>query len=90
MSLARGTVNPLNVLGVRKLSFIPKHFSQTYTSKTEEITKIDYWISTHLNSRYCIKKSHKVIDDTVTVVHLIGFEDPTEITMLYLACPYFT
>lgn len=90
MSLARGTVNPLNVLGIRKLSFIPTHFAQTYTTKTIEINKIDYWISTNLNSRYCIKKSRRVIENAISEVYLIGFEDPSEITMLYLACPYFT
>lgn len=89
MSLMRGTVNPLNVLGVRKLLYIPSHFGKTHTQNLKDIQNIDDWIYSNLNSRYCIKKNH-VIDDNnrITEVCEIGLEDPRELTMLSLGCPY--
>jgi len=89
MALSRGTVNPLNVLGVRKLNFIPIHFARTFTSNTKEMNNIEDWIYTNLNSRYCIKKNHK-LDDSNKLIEIceIGIEDPKEITMLSLSCPY--
>lgn len=89
MALATGSVNPLNVLGVRRLSFIPKHFTKIHVNNGVSIQKIEHWIYTNLNSRYSVCKSYKVIDEKITEVSLIGMEDPQEITMLILACPYF-
>ena len=89
MALSRGQINPLSALGIRKLTFIPKHFSSITVSTAVDIKLLDHWINYHLNSRYAIKRSlsvdrlNKVIDVTV-----IGIEDPREITMLSLGCPY--
>jgi hypothetical protein len=89
MALAKGSVNPLNVLGVRRLSFIPSHFAKMHVNNGASVQKIEHWIYTNLNSRYSICKRHKVIEEKITEVSLIGIEDPQEITMLILACPYF-
>lgn len=89
MSLSRGHVNPLSALGVRKLTFIPEHFTSIQVSTNVDTKLLDHWINYHLNSRYAIKRSlsidqnNKMIDVTV-----IGMEDPREITMLSLGCPY--
>ncbi len=89
MSLSRGELNPLDVLGMRKLNFIPEHF-QTITIETgfQDIKKIDQWINYHLNSRYAIEHTI-MLDQTskkITQVTIIGLEDPKEITMLSLGC----
>lgn len=89
MALNKGTINPLNVLGVRKLNFIPVHFARTFSSNLGAMYSIDEWIYTNLNSRYCIKRTHKLDSaNKLTEVCEIGLEDPREITMLTLACPY--
>lgn len=89
MALIRGTVNPLNVLGIRKLSFIPQHFAKTYTENLRNIHSIDDWIYTNLNSRYCIKKSHMLDkNNKITEMCEIGMEDAKELTMFSLGCPY--
>ncbi len=90
MSLIRGTVNPLNVLGIRKLSYLPIHFATMYSNNLKEIQAIDDWIYTFLNSRYCIRKSHKIDNTTNRIVEMceIGLEDPKELSMLSLGCPY--
>lgn len=90
MSLSRGEVNPLGVLGLRQLSFIPKHFTTvTVGNNLIDIKLLDHWINYHLNSRYAIKKSFKLDSSKkITEVIEIGIEDPRELTMLTLGCPY--
>lgn len=90
MSLNRDEVNPLGALGLRKLSFIPEHFSKIYIENSRIDTKLlDQWISYNLNSRYAIKKNF-IVDANKKMVEAIeiGIEDPKEITMFTLGCPY--
>lgn len=89
MALSRGEVNPLSVLKLRKLSFIPAHFKTISIDGSADIKLLDRWINYHLNSRYSIKKVHS-LDTNKKVVEVIeiGMEDPREITMLTLGCPY--
>lgn len=88
MSLNRDEVNPLSVLGIRKLSFIPDHFTKINAPLTD-IKILDQWINYHLNSRYAIRKT-LALDYNKKLVEMIevGLEDPKEITMLTLGCPY--
>lgn len=89
MSLSRNEPNPLSVLGQRKLSFIPEHFTKIQADRMIDIKLLDQWINYHLNSRYAIKKAHTLDDkNKVIEVYEIGIEDPKEITMLSLGCPY--
>jgi hypothetical protein len=87
MSLAKGTVNPLNVLGQRKLSYFPKHFARM--SIKADSDKISSWVYSNLNSRYAIKRTLRISEDNRMVeTQEIGFEDASELTMFSLACPY--
>jgi hypothetical protein len=89
MTLIRGTVNPLNVAGVRKLSYIPQHFVKMYLKNVGEMDNIEEWIYTNLNSRFCIKRTHKLdTNNKIAEVCEIGIEDPKELTMLGLGCPH--
>lgn len=89
MSLSRGEVNPLSVLGLRKLNFIPEHFTRITVNKTIDTKMLEHWINYNLNSRYAITKSLSVDPNKkMTEVLEIGLEDPKEITMLTLGCPY--
>jgi hypothetical protein len=88
MALSRGEVNPLGILKLRKLSFIPEHFSKLQVDLVD-IKLLDHWINYHLNSRYAIKKTI-ALDQNKKMVEVIeiGIEDSREITMLTLGCPY--
>lgn len=89
MSLNRGEVNPLSVLKLRKLSFIPEHFAKISTTNNADVRLIEQWINFNLNSRYSIKKSLTLDQNKkMSEVIEIGIEDPKEITMLTLGCPY--
>lgn len=89
MALAKGQINPLNVVGHRKLSYIPDHFGIMNISDIYNVEKIDQWIYYNLNSRYCVRKTQG-LDAQRKIVDIceIGIEDHKELTMLGLACPY--
>jgi hypothetical protein len=90
MSLKRGEVNPLNVLGMRRLDFIPKHFATIVLKiPVNNIKMLDQWISHNLNSRYAIKTTF-TLDENKKLIEAreIGMEDPKELTMFSLGCPY--
>ena len=89
MSLLRGTINPLNVLGLRKLSHIPPHFAKMTSKNIDKIDLIDSWIYTRLDSRYCVKKSY-VLDQNKKMVEVveIGVEEPKELSMFSLGCSH--
>jgi hypothetical protein len=89
MSLSRGEINPLGVLGLRKLTFIPEHFATLSVDRSIDAKLLDQWISYNLNSRYAIKK-RLALDQNKKMVEVIeiGIEDPKELTMLSLGCPH--
>jgi hypothetical protein len=88
MSLKRGELTPLGILGMRQLTFIPDHFSKI-TVKNLDIKILNQWINYNLNSRYAIKKTYVLDNGTNHTVEAleIGMEDPSEIAMLILGCP---
>lgn len=89
MSLMRGQINPLNVLGVRKLNYIPDHFETMTLSNQYYVDRIESWIYQNLDSRFAIVKSLKLDSNNKLVeVQELGVEDPKELTMLSLSCPY--
>jgi hypothetical protein len=89
MSLSRGEINPLSLLGARKLEFIPEHFTKIYAIDDADIKMLDHWINYYLNSRYAITTTVRVDNDNKMVNTIeIGIEDPREVTMLTLGCPY--
>jgi len=88
MPLSRGEVNPLGVLDQRKLSFIPEHFV-SITIESFYLKEIENWINFNLNSRYAVKKKLVVNQSNkLTEMLEIGLEDPVELTLLTLGCPY--
>jgi hypothetical protein len=88
MSLNRGEINPLELLGIRRLPFIPEHFTTIHVSKETDIKLLTHWINYNLNSRYAVIDS--MVNDNNKLVDTleIGMEDPGEISMLTLGCPY--
>lgn len=87
MSLNKGEINPLSVLGLRKLSFIPNHFNKILLTHKVDIKAVESWIEFNLNSRYCLKTS-LTLDENNKIIYgtEIGFEDHKELTLLTLGC----
>ncbi len=89
MSLVRGEINPLNVLGSRKLNYIPDHFETMTLGNNHNLDKIESWIYQNLDSRYAIVKTLKIDSNNKMIESQeLGVEDPKELTMLSLSCPY--
>lgn len=89
MALKNGTVNPLNVLGYRVLNRIPKHFQSVYVDVDCDKPTLIRWVYTNLNSRFCVQSELNISDaNYMTDSTKIGFEDPRELTMFMLTCPY--
>jgi hypothetical protein len=89
MALAKSEINALNVLGARKLSFIPDHFAKMSINKHSNIEDLDNWIYQNLDSRYAIHKFLRIDNNNrIIEVYEIGVEDEKELTMLSLSCPY--
>lgn len=87
MALSKGSVNILNVIGARRLSFIPDHFAKMNISANSSL--VDQWVYQNLNSRYAIVKNLKLDENNKLVeVHELGVEDPKELTIMSLTCPY--
>jgi hypothetical protein len=89
MALKNGKVNPLNVLGLRRVDFPAHHFVYTLISKyTPQYTaKLDTWINQNLNGRYYIGQSIDLLDNTIVFVTKVGFENEKELSFFKLACP---
>ena len=89
MSLNRGELNALGVLGLRKLTFIPEHFAKLSIEHRYDVKDIQHWIEYNLNSRYAIRDSYGLDNNRklVTITE-IGIEDPKELTMLAVGCRY--
>jgi hypothetical protein len=87
MGLYKGTVNPLNVLGVRRLNRMPPNFTKIHLKNFFDTKSLENWIYLNLNSRFCIKKSTAIDNNKLITVIEVGIEDAKELSMLTLACP---
>jgi len=89
MSLNRGTINALGFLGLRKLSFIPNHFTKLSIEHRFNVKDIEHWIEYNLNGRYAIRDSFGLDKNRKLVTFTeIGMEDPKELTMLAIGCQH--
>jgi hypothetical protein len=89
MPLKNGTLNPLNVLDYRVVHRIPKHFESVYVDVDCDKPTLTRWIYTNLNSRFCVQSELNISNGNfMTESTKIGFEDPRELTMFMLTCPY--
>jgi hypothetical protein len=89
MSLNRGEINPLGILELRRLTFIPEHFATILVSTRNNMQNLESWIEYNLNSRYCIQNTYG-LDTNKKLVEMIkiGIEEPKEMTMFTLGCRY--
>lgn len=92
MALVKGSINPLNILNMRKLDRIPPNFAKMTirVNFNTAVKDLDQWIYTNLDSRYCIQKIQSVEDKTNKLISMyeVGLEDPKELTLLSLSCPH--
>lgn len=83
-------LNPLDILGKRKLSFMPLHFAKVKISDLEIFhDDLTDWIETKLEGRFSISHEPNVDDNgKLKLSTFVGFENQKELTYFLLACPY--
>ena len=89
-------VNPLNVFGMRRVSFCPPHFESANVELTYNMIRvIEQWIEENIKGRFFI--GQKVIVDPNVVdtgkkkikyTTLVSFENSKDLSYFLLACPY--
>lgn len=89
MALKNGKVNILNALDLRKVSFPAHHFVYTNLTKYSPVylNHIDTWIYHNLNGRYYVGQYLALVDNSLTFVTRVGFEQEKELSFFKLACP---
>ena len=85
------TPNFLNVLDIRKLEFIPKHFTSIkvfndHVWGNSILTAMDTWIYNNLSGRYAIIEDLDIMDNKTVKVIKIGFEIGSESSYFTLGC----
>lgn len=85
----KDSVNPLNVLEVRRVEFCPPYFESITISPTYNLARaLNDWIYENLSGRYYIGQTVDIGDSQGTKQKIkVGFENPTEMSFFMLACP---
>lgn len=88
MSLKNGTINPLNVHNLRRLTFCPPHFTclKTTADYSNQKTIVD-WIYENFEGRFFVGEENELNGKSMTAQMVIGFELPTESTYFGLMLP---
>ena len=86
--------NPLNVLEIRELNYLPKSWESISLNNVvgwrveHQIGELRKWIYNNLSGRFCIISDLGVIDNKLEIVYKAGFEVPGEATMFSLGCSH--
>jgi hypothetical protein len=84
-------INELDVIGKRKLDYIPDHFVKIKINESVLFESgVEDWIKIKLKGRYAISNC-PFINNTgnLKVAEFAAFEDSKELTYFMLACPFF-
>lgn len=76
-------INPLNVLGGRRLDFLPPHVAPVAFKNMLRNDAIE-WIEQNLKGRYFFGTLTKLENDRIVQYDAIGFEEPYELTLFLL------
>lgn len=89
MSLRAGKVNPLNVLGLRRVQFPAHHFHFTTLERfsISYVMQLADWITLNMNGRFYIGQGLILSNNQFIYVTKIGFEKEKELSYFKLACP---
>lgn len=84
-------INPLNFYGIRKLQVPPPHFEclSIEMNRYNLEQTIVKWIEQNLKGRFYVGAVYELDkNNKQSKVIKIGFEDPKELSLFTLSCPY--
>jgi hypothetical protein len=76
--LKYGEVNPLNVLGLRRLEHCPPHFKKVVISLRVEEKRITDWVYENLSGRFWSGDVAQEVDGRTHKFFCLAFEKPSE------------
>lgn len=84
--LKHGEVNPLNVFGLRRLSFCPPHFTKVPFANYVDAKIITDWIFENMTGRFCLIDDYQETPGEARIVpnKCAAFEEPGEASMFIL------
>ena len=82
--------NPLDVLGVKQVKFLPPHFETVDLRMKYNLEQsLANWISRNIKNRFYIGKNVSLDDENKIVnVCTVGFEETKDMSYFMLACPH--
>tara|TARA_R110000851_G_scaffold223879_1_gene376715 strand:- start:128 stop:409 length:282 start_codon:yes stop_codon:yes gene_type:complete len=91
--MSKKSINPLNIHKVRRAVFCPPYFeSMTLPSPLYmrlNLISINSWIYINMSGRYFLGAAITVDDNSsIVVVQNVAFENPSELSLFMLSCPY--
>lgn len=83
-------MNALELLGKRKMNFMPAHFAKFKLSDRDFLVEsLENWIRVKSKGRYFLKNHPEISSDgKIKNSVFVGFENQTELTHFILACPH--
>ena len=91
MAIKNSKINPLNVLGIRRVNFPAHHFAYVNLTKcnTSFLNEINNWIKANTTGRYYVGSTICITyDNTIVYSTRVGFENKKELSFFNLACPH--
>jgi hypothetical protein len=77
-------INPLNLIGERRVNFLPPHFKVVELSNRYAMYDLEKWVNSNLKGRYYYGHLAKLKDNKIVEYAAVAFEDPREATFFLL------
>jgi hypothetical protein len=79
-----GEINPLNVFGLRRVEFLPLHFTPVYFDIRTDEKRLTDWIYEHLTGRFFFDKRYYKNETGTHLGMCAAFEIPEEASFFAL------
>lgn len=83
--LKYGEINPLNVMGLRRVDHCPPHFEKVFFNSRVSDKKIIDWVYENLSSRFYFGDLYRALDSKPEIYKCVAFEEPAEASLFLLS-----
>lgn len=79
-----GEINPLNVVGLRRIGHCPPHFEKVFINLRTQQKHITDWIFENLQGRFWAGDLAQEVDGRTQIFYCVAFEKPAEASYFLL------
>lgn len=83
--LKHGEINPLNVMGLRRVEYCPPHFEKVFFNCRVQDKKITDWIYENFEGRFYFGNLYRALDNKAEIFKCAAFEEPAEVSIFLLS-----